>query len=189
MNFSPVPKFSFQNVTDISPSFLEALGISFLMLDLDNTIAAYSEHHTSAAISEWADEVKNHGIELFIVSNSMRKERVCVFEQELNVGAIMNAHKPSPTGVIKAMARAGYAPDASALIGDQIFTDTLAANRAGVTSIIVKPKQLTNPFIALRYVAETPFRAMCKQTNRNDSLNELGNRHTKSKQKIGATYE
>jgi len=190
MNFSPVPKFSFHDITDISPSFLEELGIKFLMLDLDNTIAAYSENHPSTAISFWADEIKSHGIELFIVSNSLRKDRVGVFKEELNINVIMNAHKPSPTGIIKAMALAGYSPDTSALIGDQIFTDTLAANRAGVVSIIVKPKQLTNPFLAIRYAAETPFRAMCKGVNRDDSLNGYADSlHIKLKKKTGATYE
>jgi len=188
MSFSPVPKFSFHEITDITPDFLEALGIKFLMLDLDNTIASYSEHHPSSAISIWADEIKNHGIELFIVSNSLRKERVGVFEKELNVGVIMNAHKPSPTGVIRAMTCAGYAPDRSALIGDQIFTDTLAANRAGVISIIVKPKDITNPFLALRYAAEQPFRAMCKK-NSGSLSKKPQNRPVKPKQKIGATYE
>jgi len=190
MNFSPVPKFSFHDITDISPIFLQTLGIKFLMVDLDNTIAAYSEHHTSSAVSEWALEVKNHGIELFIVSNSLRKDRVGVFKDELDVGGIMNAHKPSPIGVKQAMACAGFSPDSSALIGDQIFTDTLAANRAGVVSIIVRPKQLTNPLLALRYAAETPFRAMCKKSNRNNDLNgHADNQKIKSKQKVGTPYE
>jgi len=190
MSFSPIPKFSFPEITDISPDFLQELGIKFLMVDLDNTIAAYSEHQTSSHVFEWADEVKSHGIELFIVSNSLSKARVGAFKDELDVDGIMNAHKPSPTGVINAMSCAGYAPSASALIGDQIFTDTLAANRAGVVSIIVKPRQLTNPLLALRYVAEKPFRAMCKKTNRNDSLNRrAGVRPAKSKQKVGTPYE
>jgi len=166
MSFSPIPKFSFPDLTDVTPDFLCRLGVKFLMLDLDNTIAAYNEDTPSPAVEKWANDVKQRGIELYIVSNSLRKKRVGAFEQQLGIGVIMNAQKPSPTGVYQAMEAAGYSAGSSAFIGDQIFTDTLAANRAGVVSIIVKPKQFTNPFLALRFACETPFRAMCKNINR-----------------------
>ncbi|MCL2392155.1 MAG: YqeG family HAD IIIA-type phosphatase [Oscillospiraceae bacterium] len=162
MSFSPIPKYSFRNLTNISPDFLNQLGIKFLMLDLDNTIASYSEHIPSEAVSYWADNIKKQGIELYVVSNSLRKKRIRAFEKALNVGIVMNAHKPSPKCILQAMANKGYSAQVSALAGDQIFTDTLAANRAGITSIIVKPKQITNPVLALRYFFELPFRAMCK---------------------------
>ena len=162
MSFSPVPRFSFREVTDISPDFLDKQGIKFVMLDLDNTIAAYSEHSLSDAVSHWAANLKSHGIELYIVSNSLRKKRVSAFADSLGVGLIMGARKPSPKGIIRAMAAAGYSAKDSALIGDQVFTDTIAANRAGIVSIIVKPRAFTNVFLALRYAAEAPFRAFCK---------------------------
>ena len=172
MSFSPIPKFSFDELTDISPEFLSGLGVKFLMLDLDNTIAAYNENFPSKDVSSWAGCIKGSGIELFIISNSMRKKRVEAFTSTLDVGVIMNAHKPSPNGVLQAMEDKGYRAESSALIGDQIFTDTLAANRAGVVSIIVRPKQLTNPFLAIRFAAEKPFRAMCKNISRKSNSGE-----------------
>jgi len=57
---------------------------------------------------------------------------------------------------------AGFSSDVSALAGDQVFTDTLAANLAGVVSISVRPRRFTNPLLKLRYFIELPFRAMCK---------------------------
>ena len=51
MSFSLTPKYSFQELTDISPAFLERLGIRFLMLDLDNTLAAYGERLPSDRIA------------------------------------------------------------------------------------------------------------------------------------------
>ncbi|MCL2200491.1 MAG: YqeG family HAD IIIA-type phosphatase [Oscillospiraceae bacterium] len=164
MNFSPVPKFSFPELTDVTPDFLVGLGIEFLMLDLDNTIAAYNEHLPSDEVASWAASVRNKGIELYIISNSLRKDRCSTFAQELDVRVKMNAHKPSPKYVLQAISEAGYNSGNSALIGDQVFTDTLAANRAGICSIIVKPKQFTNPLLAIRYAAESPFRAMCKNS-------------------------
>jgi hypothetical protein len=74
----------------------------------------------------------------------------------------MQSCKPSPKSLLQAMETAGFGADVSALAGDQIMTDALAANRAGIVSIIVRPRRFTNPFLALRYYIEVPFRAMCK---------------------------
>ncbi|MCL2366170.1 MAG: YqeG family HAD IIIA-type phosphatase [Oscillospiraceae bacterium] len=159
MSFSPLPDYSFTHLTDINPDFLLKQGIKFLMLDLDNTIAAYDEKTPTQEIISWVEHVKAKNIDMFIVSNSLRKKRVGAFANALEIGAVLNARKPSPNGVFVAMAEAHHTPDHSAFIGDQIFTDTLAANRAGVLSIIVTPKKLTNPLLALRYLFEAPFRA------------------------------
>jgi len=160
--FSLIPNYSFRCITDVSTDFLEQLGVKFLMLDLDNTIAAYDEHVLSDEISGWITDVKNSGVELFVISNSTREKRVSSHSELIGAGFIMQSGKPSPKGLHEAMEKAGYNPDVSALAGDQILTDTLAANRAGVVSIIVRPRRFTNPFLALRYYAEVPFRMMCK---------------------------
>ena len=163
MSFSPVPQYSFRDVTQVTPVFLERLGVKFLMLDLDNTIAAYGEHSLSDITSQWADEIKENGAKLYLVSNSRRKGRVELFAGALGADYVMRASKPSPKGVLQAMDSAGFRTCESAFIGDQVFTDTLAANRAGVISIIVRPRRLQNPFLAFRYCLETPFRALCKK--------------------------
>jgi len=162
MSFSPIPQYSFRNLTDISTEFLSKLGVKFLMLDLDNTVAAYSEHSPSESVAQWVADVKSSGVELVIVSNSVREGRVETFAEALRIGYIKGASKPSPKAIVKVMRDSGFDLNASALIGDQVYTDTLAANRAGVVSIIVKPRRFTNPFLALRYALEAPFRAMCK---------------------------
>ena len=162
MSFSPIPQYSFQKLTDISPDYLERLGVRFLMLDLDNTIASYRERLPSADVLRWASELIDRGIQLYMVTNSFRKRRVKPFAEALGIGVSMGAGKPSPKCIIRAMEMTGHERCDSAFVGDQIFTDILSANRAGVVSIIVKPKHFTNPFLALRYGIEAPFRAMCK---------------------------
>lgn len=162
MRFSIVPDYSFRGITDVSADFLEKLGVKFLMLDLDNTIAAYDEPSPHESVARWAAEAKGRGIRLHIVSNSVREERVEAFGKALGVGVITGARKPSPRGILQAMGSVGAQASESALVGDQAFTDTLAANRAGVLSIIVRPRRFTNPFLALRFALEAPFRAMCR---------------------------
>jgi len=160
--FSLIPEYSFRCITDVKADFLKQLGIKFLMLDLDNTVAAYNEHVLSDEISGWISDMKSNGIELFIISNSTREKRVSSHSESIGADFIMQSRKPSPKSLHDAMEKAGYGPDESALAGDQIVTDTLAANRAGVISIIVRPRRFTNPFLALRYYIEVPFRMMCK---------------------------
>jgi len=166
--FSLIPHHIFHSVTDVTTDYLKQLGIRFLMLDLDNTIAAYDEHVLADDISLWIDDVKNSGIVLFLISNSTRKKRVESFAHSIGVEFIMQSNKPSPKSLLRAMDIAGFSPDVSALAGDQIVTDTIAAHRAGVISIIVRPRRFSNPFLAIRYYVEVPFRAMCKNKNRTE---------------------
>ena len=165
MSFSLVPQYIFRSYTDITTGFLKKLGIRFLMLDLDNTIAKYSEKAPSAAAIKWTQEMTRNNISLFIVSNSRRKDRVDIFAKALGIKYIKAARKPSPSSVKDSMRAEKYYSYESALLGDQIYTDILAANRAGVISIIVRPLSLRNPLLLLRYVSELPFRAIGKIKN------------------------
>ena len=62
-------------------------------------------------------------------------------------------------GFQRAMARMGAAPEETAIVGDQIFTDIWGGNRAGVLTLLVHPIQFGTVFRGLRYGLETPFRA------------------------------
>ena len=156
-----IPKYTFRSLTDITPDFLKCIGVKFLMVDLDNTIATYREQIVSDAVFQWVKRIRRRELELIIVSNSSRANRIEAFAKELGAGFVMRARKPSPVNLLQAMKIAGFDVGESALVGDQIFTDTLAANRAGIISILVHPKRFTNPFLALRYYIEVPFRALC----------------------------
>ena len=158
MGFCLIPDYSFPNTTDISPSFLKQKGIKFMMIDLDNTLAAYDEYAPSESISKWMSSIKASGITAALVSNSTRVMRVYTFAETFDINSVARARKPSPFNMLHLMETAGFNANESALIGDQIFTDVLAANRAQVVSIIVKPRKFTNVFLALRYYAEFPIR-------------------------------
>jgi HAD superfamily phosphatase (TIGR01668 family) len=162
MSLFPIPNFSFREITEISLSFLDELGIKFLMLDLDNTIAAYTEDKPAEDVLRWHSNVIQSGIRPFMITNSTRVKRVETFAEALEMGYIMRAKKPSPRYLLKAMEEAGFQKENSALVGDQIFTDTLAAKRAGITSIILRPRNMKSPWLSLRYGVEIPFRAACR---------------------------
>lgn len=157
-----VPEFSFKALTDVTPEFLCQHNIKLLMLDMDNTISPYGISEPSAEVLEWSDRIKEAGIELYIVSNSKRPGRTEQFAKIMNIGYIKAAGKPKPAGILKVMGIKNISPQHCALAGDQIYTDTIAANLAGVMSLLVFPIKFTNIFLKLRYWAELPFRALCK---------------------------
>ena len=170
MGFSLLPEFLFPEITDISPTFLEKAGIKFLMIDLDNTLASYDEHSPSEEILEWMLSIKNSGITPAIISNSSRVMRVCSFAESFDVNSIALARKPSPINVLHLMETFNFKSSESALIGDQIFTDVLAANRAGIVSIVIKPRKFTNVFLAIRYVIELPIRYISRKQKKDNQI-------------------
>jgi HAD superfamily phosphatase (TIGR01668 family) len=162
MRFSPVPDYAFKDLTDISPDFLQNLGVTILFLDLDNTIAPYGTDIPTVAISDWAEFIKRSGIELFIITNNHKSKRVESHASSLGIGYILGANKPSASGIRRALEQRGKKPHEAALAGDQVYTDVLAANRAGIISISVRPIKILNPALNIRFWLEAPFRAMCK---------------------------
>mgnify|MGYP002627024873 CR=1 FL=1 len=62
-----------------------------------------------------------------------------MFNRNIQVSYIYNAHKPSPINYKKAMERMGTERTNTLFVGDQIFTDVWGANRAGIRTVLVKP--------------------------------------------------
>ena len=162
MKFSLIPDYSFNKLTDIAPGFLLDKGISFLMLDLDNTISPYGVTVPDEKILSWAENMRSSGVELYIVSNSKRPNRTEGFADKLGIGYIKAAGKPRPGALIQLMETKELSPEKCAIAGDQIYTDVIAGNLAGVTSFVLYPIKFTNPFLRIRYWAEIPFRLMCR---------------------------
>ena len=145
-----LPDFIFQTITQIRPAFLREHGIRLLLMDFDNTMLPYTTDRQDA------------GITLCIVSNS-HKQRVPHFSQQYHVPCVTHAAKPGTRGIREAMARYGAAPQQTALVGDQIYTDVLGAKRAGITAIAVRSIHNHTVWLKLRHLLELPFLAMARK--------------------------
>jgi len=156
MSFSLLPKYVASEASDISPDFLRSKGVKLLLLDFDNTLLPYTTNEPASKIIAWLQELKNADILLCVVSNS-RKDRVKTVCARLDIPCVTNAVKPFPKGVKAAMERFSVVPEECAMIGDQIFTDTVAANGCGVTSILVKSIHNHKFWLKARHVLEVPF--------------------------------
>ena len=156
MPFSLLPKVILPEVTDISAEFLRSKGVRLLMLDFDNTIVPYTTNIPTDQMIAWLDDMKNADILLCVVSNS-KKERVKNFCRKHRLHCITHAKKPFPRGIRECMEQFAIPAEECALVGDQIFTDTLGANCCGVTSILIKAIHNHTIWLKLRHAAEMPF--------------------------------
>ena len=161
MRFSLLPTMITPALTDLTPEFLERKGIRLLMLDFDNTIVPYTTNVPTSQMERWIQQLKASNTRLCVVSNS-KNDRVKKFCAQYGIDCITHAKKPFPRGIRQCLERYGLPMESCALVGDQIFTDTLGANCAGVSSILVKAIDNHNFWLKLRHVAEKPFILLAK---------------------------
>jgi len=156
MPISPLPKIITEALTDITPELLRSRNIRLLMLDFDNTIVPYTTNTPTAEMERWLRDMAASDIPVCVVSNSKR-DRVKIFCGRYGIPCITHAKKPFTKGIRECLARFGVPAANAALVGDQIYTDTLGANAAGVTSILVKAIDNHNFWLKARHVLEKPF--------------------------------
>ena len=157
MPLSFLPAIITEKLTDVTPELLRERSIRLLMLDFDNTIVPYTTTVPSPEMEKWLRDM-NHlpDIQLCIVSNS-HNDRVPKFCRERNIAVITHAKKPFPKGINECLEKYQIPAAEAALVGDQIFTDTLGANGAGVAPILVKAIDNHNFWLTARHVLELPF--------------------------------
>ena len=162
MNFPLLPVMITDSITDLTPELLQEKGIRLLMLDFDNTIVPYTTSVPTEQMAAWLEWMLSSDVQLCVVSNS-RNDRVKIFCKRLGLDCITHAKKPFSKGIRQCLDRYGLKPAECALVGDQIFTDTLGANCAGVRSILVTAIDNHNIWLKLRHVAEKPFIFMARK--------------------------
>ena len=157
MPFSFLPGLMTEKLTDITPELLRMRGIKLLMLDFDNTIVPYTTTNPTEEMESWLKKMNElEDIQLCIVSNS-HNDRVPKFCRERGIDVITHAKKPFPKGINECLEKYGIPASQAALVGDQIFTDTLGGNNAGVMPILVKAIDNHNFWLKARHVLELPF--------------------------------
>jgi hypothetical protein len=89
-------------------------------------------------VTTWLEKVQELGIKLCIMSNSLSSTRSVRIAERLGATNVSRARKPSRQGFRRALEALGTKPAATAIVGDQMFTDILGGNRAGIYTIMVK---------------------------------------------------
>ena len=132
------PNFKFQRITDIDCNFLNQNNIKALILDVDNTLSTHHGMQLTEGLTEWLAKMQNCGIRLIILSNS-KEERVKPFAKKLGLDYISLGLKPLPFKFFTSLKKLGVKRGQAAVVGDQLFTDSLGAHLSGIRSIILDP--------------------------------------------------
>ncbi len=156
MRFSLLPTMITDRLTDLTVDILKEKGIRLLMLDFDNTIVPYTTSTPSEEMECWLKEILQSDVAVCVVSNS-HNDRVKIFCKKYGIDCITHAKKPFSKGIRQCLEKFAMPAGECAICGDQIFTDTLGGNCAGVSTILVKAIHNHNIWLKLRHVAEMPF--------------------------------
>lgn len=112
-------------------------GYRAVIFDIDNTLVPHGAPADERAIALFA-HLKELGYSCTLLSNN-KEPRVKMFNDAVHVNYIFKAGKPKPANYRKAMEDMGTNKDHTLFVGDQIFTDVMGANIAGIRTILVKP--------------------------------------------------
>ena len=156
MSFSLLPQMITDSLTDLTPELLRGRNIRLLMMDFDNTIVPYTTDVPTEKMADWLRNMLESDVLLCVVSNS-RSSRVPEFCEKYDLPCITRARKPGTRGVKECLEQFEIPAEEAALVGDQIYTDTIAGNCSDVTSILVNAIDNHNIWLKLRHVAEMPF--------------------------------
>lgn len=130
-----------ERITDITPEELRAMGVRGLLLDVDNTLTRFHSQELSEDVRAWLNRMEAEGFAMTIVSNGWPR-RVRPFAEKVGLRSIAFACKPSPIGYFRAARRLRLPLKECVAIGDQVFTDVLAARLAGIRIIQLMPIEL-----------------------------------------------
>ncbi len=133
------PTVALRKVTEITPELLKEMGIDAILLDVDNTLAPPTEKTPYEGVQQWIDTIKNSGFAVVICSNNFHS-RITPFSESVGLDCVAMSMKPFPIGFNRAKKKLHEKPKAVVVVGDQIYTDVLGANLAGMQSILLEPR-------------------------------------------------
>lgn len=131
-------------IEQVEVDWLVEQGIHCVLMDRDNTCVPRDAKVAPPAVLSWIEKVHAAGIPTFVVSNNFHGKQVERSAKELSSPAIHHAMKPAPFAVMHALHKMGVSADEAVLIGDQVYTDVVAGNLAGVRTILVRPQSTTD---------------------------------------------
>lgn len=132
-----LPTYYAPKLTEVTPAFFHALGVTTLLCDLDNTLAPFDELTPRPAIKTWLETIQKSKLTIAIISNN-KPRRVLPFANAIGVESLTKTGKPFSNKLLKFIQEKGYSIDKVMVIGDQLLTDVWLANRLGIKSLFVE---------------------------------------------------
>jgi uncharacterized protein len=133
-----LPNEHVKRIFDIKPQDLKERGIKGVITDLDNTLVAWDVKNASPEVIDWFKQMKDSGIKVTIMSNN-KEDRVKMFSEPLGTPFVFSARKPLRRAFLTAAKQMELNKEEIVVIGDQLLTDVLGGNSAGLYTILVVP--------------------------------------------------
>lgn len=132
------PTWMVNSIYSITPEQLKKNNIKAVLTDLDNTLIAWNHPEATEESILWIEQMKKAGVPVIIMSNNSG-ERVKKVADFLSLQYIPRSMKPSRRGFKQAVELLGLPKEEILMVGDQVLTDILGANRFGMRNVLVKP--------------------------------------------------
>lgn len=147
-----LPNYVADSILDIDVQILRVLDITHLVFDLDKTLVF---HHSNILSHEYVQHIaalRKEGFQIFLGSNTRRE--IIDITDLLGIEAVRAkgmSIKPFASFYKRIISATDTTPDHIAMVGDHFLNDVFGANRAGLTTIMVK---------ALRHRKPSPINAI-----------------------------
>lgn len=111
-------------------------GFRGILFDIDNTLVHHGDN-SNPEIDALFRKIQSAGLKTLLLSNN-DEDRIKRFIKNIDTPYICDADKPNAASYLKAIKILNIKREEALVVGDQIFTDILGANRSGIASILVK---------------------------------------------------
>lgn len=135
-------------VDDVPFEKIAADGMEAVFFDLENTLVPPGGPFTAEGRAV-IDRAKAAGLRIGVVSNASAAWVPAALGAE-GIPCVAPAGKPAKGAFLEACAMVGVAPERSVYVGDQVITDVLGSQRAGLRAILVQPKY-TKEFMSSKF--------------------------------------
>lgn len=154
------PNLYVASLKDIPLQKLKEMGKKAFILDLDNTVTEWNSNEITEDIASWFISIKEEGFKVCLVSNN-GEQRVLSVAENLGIPYVCRAGKPRRGSFYKALSLLGVSSHETVVVGDQIFTDILGGNRAGMYTVLVMPIA-RREFIGTKFARSLEYFIICK---------------------------
>jgi uncharacterized protein len=161
------PERYYESLIAIDVDDLSRLGLTGLIVDLDNTMVPRKGVDTTDELRTWLAKAKAAGLGVCVVSNNWHN-RVGAVADGLGLPMVARATKPLARAFTAGMKALGTEPSDTAVIGDQMFTDVLGGNLLGLYTILVIP--LSGPELFYTLALRRVERFLLRHWMRDDRL-------------------
>lgn len=162
------PCYVFDRATDITPEFLQKHGIRGCLIDLDGTLVSRHQPTGNSELTTWLNRLRDAGIRPMLLSNN-NGNRVRIFAESIGIEWQGRALKPLSRGFRQGAQRMGLPFSQIAVIGDQIYTDTLGGNHVGALTCYIETIDRNDFWIGVRYhLLESTFIRRARRRNKHE---------------------